>query len=67
MYWCFATVNGRLAEIYFKRRKGRIRFRGHCYVKREEFKTRREQKWVDGESKLFRLVYRKGRYKRIRV
>lgn len=56
--WCFATVNGRLAEIYFKKKYG---VHSHCYVKREEF-NKREQKMIDADIKKCQFVYRKGYY-----
>lgn len=40
MPWCFAIINNKLAEIYFEKKKGKIKIEGHCYVKKEEFKTR---------------------------
>lgn len=56
--WCFATVNGRLAEISFQKKYG---IYGHCYVKREEY-SKREQKMIDADIKKFRFIYRKGYY-----
>ena len=35
--WCFAIVNGRLAEIHFDKKYG---IYGHCYVKREKYSKR---------------------------
>ena len=37
MTWCFALVNGRLAEIYFNKTKKDVRFLGHCYVEKSEY------------------------------
>jgi len=62
--WCFAIINGRLAEIYFDRKKsGKIKFLGHCYIKREDFKTKQEQEWIERDTRRVRLVYRNGKYK----
>ncbi len=41
MSWCFAIVNNRLAEIYFEEKKGKTKIIGYCYVKEEEYKTKK--------------------------
>lgn len=65
MPWCFAIINGRLGEIYFdKKKNGQIKIQGHCYVKREDF-SKQEQKWIDGDTKKMRVVYRNKKYKLI--
>jgi len=46
MSWCFAIVNNRLAEIYFEEKMDKPKIIGYCYVKKEEYKTKREQKWI---------------------
>ena len=56
--WCFAIVNGRLAEISFK---GRFGIWGHCYVKRKEY-NKTEQKMIDSDIKRYQFIYRKGYY-----
>lgn len=66
MPWCFAIVNNKLAEIYFDETKKGPKFRGHCYVKKEEYKTKNEQKYIKEDTAKFRFVYRKGGYKRIK-
>ena len=64
MCWCFAIVNNRLAEIYFdEKKKGQIKISGHCYVKKEDFKTKREQKWITQDTGRIRVVYRNKKYK----
>jgi len=66
MCWCFAIINNKLAEIYFdKNKKGKSKFFGHCCVKKEEFKTKAEQKAINEDIAKYRFVYRKGEYKRI--
>ncbi|MBI3335936.1 MAG: hypothetical protein HY001_05635 [Candidatus Portnoybacteria bacterium] len=65
MPWCFAIVNGRLAEIYFHERKRGMQISAHCYVKREEYRTKQEQKWIEKDTEKFRFVYREEGYKRI--
>ncbi len=56
--WCFAKINGRLAEIYFNKKDGIF---GYCYIKREEY-TKREQKMIDSDIKKHQFIYRKGYY-----
>jgi hypothetical protein len=66
MNWSFAIINNKLAEIYFERKKnGNVKFIGHCYVKREEYKTKKEQNYIDKDIVCTKLLYRKGDYKRI--
>ncbi len=66
MNWSFAIINNRFAEIYFEKKKnGKIKFLGHCYVKREEYKTKKEREYIDEDTSNTKLVYRKGDYKRI--
>lgn len=63
MGWCFATVNNRLAEIYFDRKKsGRVKIRGHCYVKKAEYKTKQEQKWIKEDTAHVKVAYKNKRY-----
>lgn len=56
--WCFAIVNGRLAEIHFKKGLG---IWAHGYVKRSEF-SKREQKMIDVDIKKYVFSYQKGFY-----
>ena len=63
MSWNFATVNGRLAEIYFDKSKRGIKALGHCYVKRSDFKTKKEQKEIGEDTEHIRVVWRNGKYK----
>ena len=63
MNWCFAIINGRLAEIFFEKKRNKIEFLGHCYVKKEEYKTKKEQKMITEDTKKFKFSYRKGEYK----
>jgi len=67
MSWCFAIVNNRLAEIYFEEKMGKPKIIGYCYVKKEEYKTKREQKWIEEDTAKLRFVYRKGKYKRVKI
>lgn len=60
--WNFAKVNGRLAEVFFRRRGKNVIFQGFCYVRRAEYKTKREQKWIKEDTEKVKLVYRGGKY-----
>jgi len=64
MGWSFAIVNNKLAEIFFdKDEKGKAKIKGHCYVRRSEYKTKQEQKWIKEDTAKIKLNYRKGQYK----
>lgn len=63
MGWCFANVNGKLAEIFFEQGKDEISFYGHAYVKEEEYKTKKEKQWIKEDTAKHKFSYRKGRYK----
>jgi hypothetical protein len=67
MYWNFAIINNRLGEIYYdKDKNGTNKFWGHCYVKREDFKLKIEQKAINQDTKRLRIVYRNEKYKLIK-
>ena len=64
MGWSFAIVNNKLAEIFLdKDEKGKVKIKGHCYVRRSEYKTKQEQKWIKEDTAKIKLSYRKGKYK----
>ena len=66
MSWCFAIINKRLAEIYFdKKKNGQIKFLGHCYIKRENYKDKQELSYLNQDIKKFRFIYRNKKYKLI--
>lgn len=65
MSWCFAKINGRLAEIYFNETKKGPKFLGHCYVEKSEYTTKNEQKWIEADSAKFKFSYRNKIYKRL--
>lgn len=67
MSWCFAIINNKLAEIYFDHAKGEPKILGHCYVKKEEFKTKKEQRMIKEDIINNQLIYRKGNYKRVNL
>ena len=65
MYWSFAIVNGRLAEVFFDRSKnGTVKIEGHCYVKMEEYTTKKEQHWIEKDCEKACFVYRNKKYSR---
>jgi hypothetical protein len=66
MSWCFAILNGWLAEIYFKETKRGNRIFAHCYVKESEYKTKHEQHMIKADTAKVKLVYRNGRYSRVK-
>lgn len=55
--WCFALINGRLAEIYFRRRHG---IYGYCYVDRQSFRTKQEQLDIQHDTARFQFTFRNG-------
>lgn len=65
MSWCFATINGKLAEIFFEKEKKKLNIQGHAYVKKSEYKTKQEKAWIEKDTRKFRFSYRKGLYKNL--
>ena len=65
MFWSFGLVNNRLAEIFFNRKGGKVRISSHCYVKREEYKTKREQRQIDQDTQKIKVRYRNKKYTRV--
>ncbi|MDO8590957.1 MAG: hypothetical protein Q7R65_03185 [bacterium] len=64
-YWAFALINGRLAEFHFEISKGKFYMSyGHCYVKRNEYKTKYEQRWIDKDTQKYRFTFRNKKYRR---
>ena len=65
-FWAFSLMNGRLAEFHYEISKGRFYMTyGHCYVKRSEYKTKKEQKWIENGTKRYRFTYRNKKYRRV--
>ena len=58
--WCFGIVNGRLAAVFYGENK---KIEAHCYVKKEDYKTKQEQKWIEKDTKRLRLVWRNKKYR----
>ena len=67
MAWCFAIINNRLAEIYFDKKNEKTKIIGHCYVKKEDYKRKSEQKWIKEDTTKFQFIYRKNKYKRVLI
>ena len=66
MFWCFAIVNNKLAEIYFdKNKNNQNKIQSHCYIKKDDYKSKQEQKWIDKDVKKMKVVYRNKKYKLI--
>lgn len=63
MNWCFAIINGKLAEVYFKKERGKIKIIGHCYVQSREYTTKKEQRYITEDTAKFQFNYRSGVYK----
>lgn len=59
MGWCFAKVNGKLAEIFFGRDEGIM---GYCEVKRSDYKTEKEKRWIEEDLKKYDFIYKDGVY-----
>lgn len=65
MNWSCAIINGKLAEVFFEIKGGKIKFIGHCYVKKSEYKTKKEQQYIKQDTAKTKLSYRNGKYIRI--
>ncbi len=65
MQWCFAKVNGRLAEVFFEREDGERepQILGHSYVSPRGHTTKREQRLIDKDTVRYQLSYRKKIYR----
>jgi len=61
-FWSFGLVNRRLAEIFFNRNNGKVKFTGHAFVKKEDYKTKHEIKWIEEEIERVKLTCRQGKY-----
>lgn len=52
-----------MAEIFVEEDNGEISLIGHCYADVSEYKTEREQRWIEEDTKHWQLSYRKKRYR----
>ena len=62
MGWCFATINGRLAEIFFEEKRDKPFINAHCYGKESEYPTKKEQQWIKRDTTRFQFKYRNKIY-----
>jgi hypothetical protein len=51
--WCFAKINGKLAEIYFEKKGGKNKIYAHRFVDEKDYKTKTEKKWIEEDTKKF--------------
>lgn len=65
MFWHFAIINNRLAEIYLEEIMGQLQCYGHCYVKQSEYKTKKEKRYIEEDIAKNKFTFYKGRYHRI--
>lgn len=64
-YWAFALINNRLAEISYDDKNEKMVVCGHCYVKKGEYKTKREQKMILEDTKIRKFTWRNKKYKKV--
>ena len=65
MNWSFGLVNGKLAEVFFEKKGKKPKIVGHAFVKKTEYKTKKEKTWIDCDTVKVQLEYKNGRYKKI--
>ena len=64
MNWSFAIVNGRLAEVFFDKKKDSLKnIFAHAYVRENDYRTKEERKWIAEDTKRARFSYRNQQYK----
>ncbi len=56
--WSFVLINKRLAELFFERKGNTVYINGYCYVKKSEYKTKREQQQIISDTKKYQITYR---------
>ncbi|GEM_PF-2636468 len=67
IFWSFGIINGRLAEFFFRNLKNKSQIQGHGYVKRSKYKTKREQKIIDEDTKKYHFTYCNEKYRRMKI
>ena len=56
-------MNGKLAEIFFdSKENGDPVIRGYCHVKKSEYTTKKEKRWITADTKRYRFSYRNKKY-----
>ncbi len=63
MNWCFAIVNGRLAEIFFEKKKDTPIINAHCYITEGEYKTKREKRQIKIDTSKYQFSYQNKKYR----
>jgi len=65
MHWSFATINSRLAEIFYEKKdkKSAMKIFGHTYIDRKEYKMKWEKVMIEKDTSKLNFIYRKGVYK----
>lgn len=54
--WAFATINNRLAEIFFNKKVG---IWGYCYIQKSEY-SKKEQETINMDIKNNQFTFRRG-------
>lgn len=62
MSWSFAIINNKLAEVFYEKKGKTITFLNHCYVKVNEYKTKKEQNYIKQDTKELKLTFRNQKY-----
>lgn len=65
MTWSFGLVNGKLAEVFFEKRRGEIVPYAHAYVMESEYTTKREKRWIQEDTEKVKLTFLRGSYKKL--
>ncbi len=63
MNWCFAKINGRLAELFFEKNGNEPKVIGHAYVSVTKYTAKRELKLVEKDTAHYQLSYRNKVYR----
>jgi len=57
--WMFGIINRKLSEVFFeKKSSGKIECLGFCYVKKSEYKSRRERGYIQEDTKRLKLRWK---------
>ncbi len=62
-YWSYALINGRLGEIYFDCKHGKIIYEGHSYLRKDERLTLREAAALQHDVARTQLSYYRKKYR----
>jgi len=70
MVWNFAIINNRLGEIYYDvDKKGKVEFRGHCYVTDKEKREMcsEERNYLKKDIEGVKLIYKNKKYRVVKL